>query len=652
MVCLLVTSTASRDGLGADTNSGWGTATLIEFDNTGDADNPKVAVDDSGNAIAIWTQHDGIYFSLQSNIYTAGTGWGTAELIETRVGTVTEPRVAVDGSGNATAIWRQPDSSYNSIWSNRYVVGTGWGIATLIETDDSEHAYEPQVAVGRTGDAIAVWYQWEESVRTNVWANRYDVGTGWGTAELIENMDSENAYDPQVAVDSSGDATAVWIQWDGSLNNIWSNRYVVGTGWDSAVLIETDDAGHASNPQVAIDGSGNAIAVWQQDDGDRSNIWSNQYVVGTGWGTPTLIETNDAGSARNPQVAVDDSGNAMVVWEHFDGTRYDIWSNRYDVGTGWGTAVLIEAIDTGNAYDPQVAVDADSNAIAVWHQSDGVSFNVWSNRYVAGAGWDEAQIIETVAGDAGYSQVAVDGSGNAVAVWSQFDGVRYNIWSNRYVWPDTTPPPLSLDSPSDGLTTEAPLVMVAGTTEPGVDLSVNGMMVAVEPDGSFYCLIVLVEGVNTIVATATDASDNSATASVSVTYVNPVHEIEEELEDTKDELVDVRDELNTTQDDLDAIEEELDATKDELNATQDKLDAVEEELSATQDDLASTEEELTSTSDDLSAVKSQNTLLMMVLAAFAILAVVMTVMFMSVRKKLAELSGKSVEEETPPPPQS
>ncbi len=37
-------------------------------------------------------------------------------------------------------------------------------------------------------------------------------------------------------------------------------------------VIETDNAGNASSPQIAMDSSGNAIAVWHQDDGTRNNI--------------------------------------------------------------------------------------------------------------------------------------------------------------------------------------------------------------------------------------------------------------------------------------------------------------------------------------------------------------------------------------------
>ena len=47
--------------------------------------------------------------------------------------------------------------------------------------------------------------------------------------------------------------------------------------WGTALLIETDNAGNAENPQIAVDGSGNAITVWQQHDGTRENIWANRF---------------------------------------------------------------------------------------------------------------------------------------------------------------------------------------------------------------------------------------------------------------------------------------------------------------------------------------------------------------------------------------
>jgi len=161
-----------------------------------------------------------------------------------------------------------------------------------------------------------------------------------------------------VAVDPVGNAVAVWPQGDGIVDTIWANTYNPVTGWGSARYMETNRRGDARSPQVAVDPSGNAVVVWFEHDGTRYNIWSNTYTAGTGWGNATLIETNDTGSAAYPQVAVDPSGNAVAVWYQKDGTRYNIWANSYTAGTGWGTAEQIETDDAGYAKKPQVAVDA------------------------------------------------------------------------------------------------------------------------------------------------------------------------------------------------------------------------------------------------------------------------------------------------------
>src|SRR3972149_4464477 len=112
-----------------------------------------------------------------------------------------------------------------------------------------------------------------------------------------------------------------------------ANRYVAGVAWGTPVYVETDDAGNAAYPQVDADTAGNAVAVWHQSDGTRTNIWSNRYAVGTSWGAETLVEI-DVASARNPQVALDADGNAMAVWS--SGPVGSIWANRYAVADSDG----------------------------------------------------------------------------------------------------------------------------------------------------------------------------------------------------------------------------------------------------------------------------------------------------------------------------
>ena len=112
----------------------------------------------------------------------------------------------------------------------------------------------------------------------------------------------------------------------GSDNN--SNTFTPKV-WGTAELIETDSVGNANNPQIAFDSNGNAIVVWFQSDGPRYNIWANHF-DGTSWGTPELIENDNAGRVAEPQIAFDNNGNAIAVWYQSDSTRDNIWANRFE----------------------------------------------------------------------------------------------------------------------------------------------------------------------------------------------------------------------------------------------------------------------------------------------------------------------------------
>jgi lipocalin len=442
MMSLLIGVTACVKNVSIDSNGNVitgisnvvsSTIVSLETDNIGDASLPRVATDAQGNVIAVWEQYDGTRNSIYSNRYTAGIGWGTAELIDVdNTGNATSARVATDSQGNAIAVWRQTDRTQNNIYANRYTAGTGWGTAELIDVDNTGNATSPQVAVDAQGNAIAVWRQTDRT-QNNIYANRYTAGTGWGTAELMEIDNAGSASSPQVATDSQGNAIAVWRQKERTQNNIYANRYTAGTGWGTAELIDVDNTGNATSPQVAVDEQGNAIAVWRQTDRTQNNMYANWYTAGKGWGTAELVDVDNTGNATSPQVAVDAQGNAIAVWEQSDGTLNKIWANRYTAGTGWGTAELIDVDNTGNATSPQVAVDAQGNAIAVWRQTDRTQNNMYANWYTAGTGWGTAVLIETDNAETAFSpQVAMDSQGNVTVVWYQSDGTRNNIYANRY----------------------------------------------------------------------------------------------------------------------------------------------------------------------------------------------------------------------------
>lgn len=593
----------------ADPGEGWGTAAPIEIDESGDAWYPRVAIDDQGNAIAVWHQHDGVYYNIWANHYDAVEGWGIATVIDTEnSGNAVGPQVGMDDNGNAIAIWSQNDGVMTNITSNRYVKGAGWGPPELAENYDLGSPFGPHLAVDRSGNAMIVWQQFNGS-KESILSNRYEVGIGWGTPELVETDDTNNSYVHQVGLDASGNAIAVWVRHNGTSRNIMANRYVVGSGWGTPLLLENYNNINTYEPRVAVSDNGNAMAIWRQHDGLNYNLWVSRYEMGTGWDAPAVIEDNDVGSAYGYHVEMDDVGNAMVIWHMWDGTWQNLWAKRYDAVTGWGTSEIIETVDR-DTEDPELSMNGEGIAMAIWTQNDGSLDNIWSNRYEPGFGWRTATLVETdSSGHAVRPHIAVSDNGNAVAAWQHTYISTKSIWAN---YMDVTPPFISITGPTDGTSTEIPTIFVSGVTEPDVQLTVNGIHIDVTPEGTFEFLLPLTEGINVIKANATDAWANWATDSVQVTYVNPVTVLEEELRDIQNELNETKKNLTAVENDLQNISNALQNTETNLTAIQNELGTVKTELDDSIDTLEKTrrylediKHTLNSTQNDLNDTKNE-----------------------------------------------
>jgi hypothetical protein len=448
---VLASALASCGGDGGDTTppsvSPWGTAQLIESQ-AGSAGAPQIGMDASGSAIAVWTQSDGSAgrTDIWANHFSAGSGtWGIAQSIGNQAGSAGSPQIVAHASGNAIVVWRQSNGSVDSgdIWANRFTAASGtWATAQLIESQAGT-ASSPQIAVDASGNAVAVWGQYDRlGNRYDISANRFSAASGtWGTAQFIGRAGSvfdavgiptSTSPSPSIGVDASGNAIVVWRLVDALAYDISANRFNAASGtWGTAQLIESQ-GDSVGPPRVAIDASGNAIAVWNQS---ILGLQANRYSATSGtWGTAQSIG-HGASGLFSPSIAMDASGNAVVAWRE-DDARFQthvISVNRFTIVSGtWGTAQTIGG--AGRAFDPpSIAVDTSGNAIAVWPQLGFLNRDIWARRFSAASGaWGAAQIIESQAGDAVSSRVAVHGNGNAIAVWQQFDGTRFNIWANHF----------------------------------------------------------------------------------------------------------------------------------------------------------------------------------------------------------------------------
>ncbi len=156
------------------------------------------------------------------------------------------------------------------------------------------------------------------------------------------------------------------------------------------------------------------------------SVWRYLWILGcilvcplmsATWSAPPLDASLTGGNADVPQVAVDPNGNAVAVWQRFDGASTIIQSATLSFGsTAWSPITDLSAAGQ-DAIDPQVAVDASGNAVAVWSRNDGANTIIQSRTKPLNMPWSVITDDLSVAGEnASLPQIGVDPVGNAVAV--------------------------------------------------------------------------------------------------------------------------------------------------------------------------------------------------------------------------------------------
>jgi hypothetical protein len=444
-VCVVTNGSGAVSGaditnilVSCDANRRWQGATQIG-QSSGVSRSGQIATDGNGDALAVWAwQPDAsapptVAFS---SVFTVGSGWGTPLQVGD-VGSAFRPKVAVDGAGNALSVWHSFDGSVLKVLFSRYLRNSGWSGSAAIQAQPAGSQVEPQIAVDRQGNALAVWEQ-SDGNRFRIVASRYTSGSGWAPSQPADTGagggNAGDAIQPQVTLDTHGNALIVWQQFDRATGqmSLWSNRYTVADDtWGVPVLLgpAQDDDDPDRTARIVSDANDGAWVVWNQPP---QGVWVDRYVPGSGWQVPQQIGSG-AGTDQ-PDVVVDSNGNPLAAWSQPIGGQSFIWSSQFTAGTGWGAAAPIESHTGGDAGRPKLAVTGNGAALVVWEQRVDalITSNVWALRHTA-AGWGLPELISNAAGAAGQAQIASDASGNALAVWQQSDSAgNVSVWSNRF----------------------------------------------------------------------------------------------------------------------------------------------------------------------------------------------------------------------------
>ena len=409
-----------------------------------------MGVDGRGDAIAVWDEitawtAPGASFDIKAALRPAGGAWRSPVRIGSATGisglggvSSPEPSLAVDPRGDAVVVWvSRASPSSSSIRAAVGSVGGAWSEPVTVSGGDMVGA-RAQVALDGRGNALAVWSSFSGRA-SGIRASSKPAGSSWRKpVTVMSGGGPQGAL--QVSFDLRGNAIVVWEQTyltGGSYRDVILAAFKpAGGAWRPAVEVGPGNT-YRGGPQVAFDARGNAIVVWVLLRG----LWIEAAFrpAGGNWRKPVTL-ARERGEEAHPQVAFDPHGNATAIWgyHHPRSSTSVIHAAFRPTGGGWTRPVLIAA-GAGSWSAPDLVIDRHSNALAIWSENGGA---VLATMRPARRSWQKPLAVSPGSGCAGcaFSPVdaAFDSHGNAVAVWATFFG-RFVVQAASFTPDPTTP---------------------------------------------------------------------------------------------------------------------------------------------------------------------------------------------------------------------
>jgi hypothetical protein len=228
---------------------------------------------------------------------------------------------------------------------------------------------------------------------------------------------------------------AIVVMWGGVQDG---NANIVGRMFDTQGLALTEEwlvsassQAKQSNPSIAMNASGNFVAVW--------NDWYGEYYIGRNYVTGRVFDANglptteafqvaNAPQALWPDVAIDGAGNFVVTWLRSGDTynrpygEYIMLRQHKADGTPCSEEIALTDDLNSRWYAPSIAGCADGRFVVTWAAGP-FPYDILAQTFDSACGpIAEASMVNTIVqGDQGHPCVTTNGQGDYLIVWDSHE---------------------------------------------------------------------------------------------------------------------------------------------------------------------------------------------------------------------------------------
>ena len=375
-----------------------------------------VAADSDGDFVVVWASAEsspnggpegepGPFHNVLAQRYNAaGVPQGPEFLVNTTtIDDQTGPAVAMDSAGNFVVAWAGSNQigPGPEIFARRYnAAGAALSGEFRVNTYTTSSQGSPSIAMDADGDFVVAWDSYGQEtgqIGTGVYAQRFNsAGVPQGGEMHVNTFTTSYQRTPDVATDAVGNFVIAWdsFEQDGSSIGVYARRYnAAGVPLSGEFRVNVFTINEQYTPAISADDAGNFVVAWTSrgQDGSIDGVFMRRFdAAGNALSGDVRANTFTTGVQSFPTIDADADGDFVVAWhsQAEDGDFYGVYAQQFSAaGAPQGGEVRVNTFTTGSQAGPDVAVDADGDAVIAWSSipQDGSGAGIYAQRYRSAA---------------------------------------------------------------------------------------------------------------------------------------------------------------------------------------------------------------------------------------------------------------------------
>jgi hypothetical protein len=426
-----------------------------------DASKPVVAMDAAGNTVAIWERENVFDTSHAVQLSTRAAGGSFTAPVSLSPPQSQNPSLAMTPGGEAVAVWWHFVNNANPLEAHYELQAStrplGGSFSAPLEVTSLPHDVipgEPELAVNAAGDIVLAWASKDPASLVDPKASFIEASVrpaagSFSTPDVISPqpiVKDEAAFIGGATIDGAGEATVVWTYKGEENNVVEAASRPVGGPFSAPVEVNPALAAgeDAVAPDIAADAAGDVTVVWLLATATADTIESADR-VGAGFSSPDQLSESGTLSFA-PQIAISPVGAATAIWLQSSSEPVIEASTRPAGGSFSSPVPVTQAAQS--AEFAELAMNAHGDAVVVWDGAAGGEESVQASVRPSGGAFSAPVGLSTPTPDLVHPVVAVDGLGDATALWLRSNGTNDIVQAAGY---DADAPELrGLSIPSAG----------------------------------------------------------------------------------------------------------------------------------------------------------------------------------------------------------